>query len=105
MEGRGDEDGDPIRGQRGEQGSEQAWRVESVGCVAAVERGPALRASVIPGAGRPDDGEALRGTHQGEPLAIGYLDAPGDVLDDEVTREDAQLLGDEGSHQGSLGRS
>jgi hypothetical protein len=25
------------------------------------------------------------------------------VLDDEVTREDAKLLGDEGSHQGSLG--
>jgi hypothetical protein len=27
------------------------------------------------------------------------------VLDDELTREDAELLGDEGSHQGSLGRS
>ena len=105
MEGGGDEDGDPIRGQRGEQGSEHAWRVESVGCVAAVERGPALGALVILGPGRPDDSKALRGTHQGEPLSIGYLNVSGQVLDDEVTREDAQLLGDEGSHQGSLGRS
>jgi NAD(P)-dependent dehydrogenase (short-subunit alcohol dehydrogenase family) len=42
VEGGGDEDGDPIRGQRGEEGSEHAWRVKSVGCVAAVEGGPAL---------------------------------------------------------------
>jgi hypothetical protein len=105
VDGGGDEDWDLCGGQRGEQGGEHAWRVESVCCVAAVERGPALRALVITGARRADDGEALRGTRQGEPLAIGYLDASGYVLHDEVAGEDAESLGDEGSHQGSLGSS
>ncbi len=105
VDGGGDEDWDLSGGQRGEQGGEHAWRVEPVCCVAAVERGPALRALVITGARRADDREALRGTRQGEPLAIGYLDASGYVLDDEVAGEDAESLGDEGSHERSLGSS
>ena len=52
VDGGGDEDWDLSGGQRGEQGGEHAWRVESVGCVAAVERGPALGAPVNPRAGQ-----------------------------------------------------
>ena len=34
---------------------------------------------------------------------MGHLDTPGQVLDDEVAGEDAESLGDGGSHRGSLG--
>lgn len=105
MEGGRDEDGHLAGRQRSEQGGEHAWRVESVGRVAAVERRPAFSALVILGAGLADDGKALWSTHQGEPLAGGRLNAADQVLDDELAGEDAESLAAGGSHSCSLGQA
>ena len=102
MEGGRDEDGHLAGRQRSEQGGEHAWRVESVGRVAAVERRPAFRPLIILGAGRADDGKALWSTHQGEPLARGRLNVSGQVLNNELAGEDAESLADGGSHLCSL---
>src|ERR1700744_5651361 len=68
------ETGTRPAGRRGsEEAGDPAWRVESGGRRAAVERRPAFRPLIILGAGRADDGKSLWSTHQGEPLARGRL--------------------------------